>query len=62
MYSDFFYFQLRSDFWPMIKASYSASLLVALKSNLTDCSMMDPSGVKITIPAPEPAFAEEPSM
>ena len=47
---------------PAIRASYSASLLVALKLSKYDCLMMVPSEVARTIPRPAPLLFDAPSM
>ena len=47
---------------PASRASYSASLLEALKPNLKKCSTYIPSGVIITIFAPASKTLEAPSM
>ncbi|MCI22836.1 hypothetical protein A2U01_0044014, partial [Trifolium medium] len=46
---------------PVIRASYSAWLLLALNSNLKDCSINTSSGPSSTTPSPLPLRLEAPS-
>ena len=46
---------------PAMRASYSSWLLLALNSNLSDCSMKRSPGPSKTIPAPLPIKLDEPS-
>ncbi|KAL0313275.1 UNVERIFIED_CONTAM: hypothetical protein Sradi_5726800 [Sesamum radiatum] len=46
---------------PITRASYSASLLEALKPNLMANSRSSPCGVVMTMPAPLPCVVKEPS-
>ena len=49
-------------FNPIMKASYSVWLLVALKLKLRECLSVSPLGPSRMIPAPFPLMLEAPSM
>jgi len=53
-------FSPRTRLSPATSASYSATLLVALKFNLNDCSRTSPVGEVRRMPTPKPCFDEEP--